>query len=166
MRSTVYSQDLDVGEPRTVRMIYFLPNDRPYQADVVQKMKDEIRNLQIFYAEQMQAHGYGNKTFRFETDAEGEPVVHRVDGQHSDSYYVARNGGFRGELKQRFDMRGHNIHFIVWDNSTGRISENAVGTGDGPEKSWGDVIVTSRFDFKLAAHELGHAFGLGHDFRD
>ena len=31
--------NLNVGEPRTVRLIYFLPNDRPYRADVVQKMK-------------------------------------------------------------------------------------------------------------------------------
>ena len=41
--------NLNVGEPRTVRMIYFLPNDRPYRAEIVQKMKDEIRNIQTFY---------------------------------------------------------------------------------------------------------------------
>ena len=73
--------DLNIGEPRTVQMIYFLPNDRSFRADVVQKMKDEIRNAQTFYAEQMRAHGYGNETFRFETDAQGEPLVHRVDGR-------------------------------------------------------------------------------------
>ena len=32
--------DLNVGEPRTVRMIYFLPNDWPYRAEVVDSMKD------------------------------------------------------------------------------------------------------------------------------
>ena len=73
--------DLNIGEPRTVQMIYFLPNDRSFRADAVQKMKDEIRNAQTFYAEQMRAHGYGNETFRFETDAQGEPLVHRVDGR-------------------------------------------------------------------------------------
>ena len=165
MKGSVYSQDLDVGEPRTVRMIYFLPNDRPYQADVVQKMKDEIRNIQTFYAQQMQAHGHGNKTFQYETDAKGEPIVHRVDGQHPDSYYVAKNGGYREELEQRFDMRGHNVHFIVWNNSTGRVQKDAAGTGSG-EKRYGHATVTSRFVFFVAAHELGHAFGLQHDFRD
>ena len=49
--------NLNVGEPRTVRMIYFLPNDRPYHAEIVQKMKDEIRNIQTFYRDQMRAHG-------------------------------------------------------------------------------------------------------------
>ena len=71
--------DLNVGKPRTVRMIYFLPNDRSFRADVVDSMKSGIRSLQAFYADQMQAHGYGNRTFRFETDEWGDPLVHRVD---------------------------------------------------------------------------------------
>ena len=53
-------------------------------------MKIAIRQIQTFYAEQMQAHGYGNKTFRFETDAQDEPLVHRVDGQHPDSHYLGQ----------------------------------------------------------------------------
>ena len=48
----------NVGEPRTVRLIYFLPNDRPYRAEMVQRMKDEILKIQVFYAESMKAHGY------------------------------------------------------------------------------------------------------------
>ena len=38
-----FAANLNVGEPRTVRMIYFTPNDWQYRADVVQKMKDTIR---------------------------------------------------------------------------------------------------------------------------
>ena len=76
-RGTTYAAgklaDLDVGEPRTVRMIYFLPNNRPFRTSVIDSMKTTIRQVQTFYAEQMQAHSLGNKTFRFETDAEGEP---------------------------------------------------------------------------------------------
>ena len=62
--------NLNVGEPRTVRLIYFLPNDREYRDDIVQRMKHEILNLQTFYAESMQAHGY-DMTFDIETDALG-----------------------------------------------------------------------------------------------
>ncbi len=72
----------NVGPPRTVRMIYFHPNDRPYRQEVVDSMKTLIRRVQTFCTEQMQAHGYGKKTFRFETDAQGAPLVHRVKGQH------------------------------------------------------------------------------------
>ena len=132
--------DLNVGEPRTVRMIYFLPNDRPFRAEVVQRMKDEIRQIQAFYAEQMQAHGYGNKTFRFETDAQGEPMVHRVDGQHPDSHYLDNTEGtVLVEIGQAFDLDA-NIYFIVVDNSINAIdtgSRRAGGTGGRPgKKCW------------------------------
>ena len=88
-----FAPNLNVGEPRTVRMIYFLPNDRLYDADVVQKMKDEILDIQTFFAAQMGAHGYGEVTFRFETDPQGEPMVHRVDGGHPDSHYLDNTSG-------------------------------------------------------------------------
>ena len=162
--------DLNVGEPRTVRMIYFLPNDRPFRADVVDSMKTAIRRIQIFYAEQMQAHGYGNKTFRFETDAHDEPMVHRVDGQHPDSYYLDdANRTVIDEIEQAFD-RDANIYLLVIDNSI-----NAIGTGDGRRaggtgsrsgKNGGFALVHGGFSFRTAAHELGHAFGLKHDFND
>ena len=89
--------DLNVGEPRTVRLIYFLPNDRPYRAYVVQQMKDEIREVQRLYAEQMEAHGYGRKTFDYETDDAGEPVVHRVDGQTVIPWFLLKEGPARLE---------------------------------------------------------------------
>ena len=156
---------LNVGEPRTVRMIYFLPNDRPYRAEVVQKIKDTILNVQTFYAEQMQAHGYGNKTFRFETDAQGEPLVHRVDGRHSDSRYIGRTyWTMYDELEQRFDLE-QNIDLIVLDNSTDLIG-NAGGIGGDRGESGGQASVPSSVHFEVVAHELGHAFGLHHDFRD
>ena len=154
---------LDVGEPRTVRMIYFLPNDRPFRQEVVDLMKVRIREVQTFYAEQMQAHGYGNITFRFETDAQGEPLVHRFDGRHSDSRYTSRAYWTTSdELEQRFDLE-RNIYLIFLDNS-----EIAGGSGAQSGKNAGRalVIYNDGASFELVAHELGHAFGLRHDFRD
>ena len=154
---------LNVGEPRTVRMIYFLPNDRPYRAEVVQKIKDTILNVQTFYAEQMQAHGYGNKTFRFETDAQGEPLVHRVDGRHSDSHYLGRTyWTLYDELEQRFDLE-RNIYLVFLDDSQ---SAGGAGTRYGKNGGFALVVGSGRASFELVAHELGHAFGLEHDFRD
>ena len=122
--------NLNVGESRTVRMIYFLPNDRPYRAEVVQRMKDEILNIQAFYAEAMQAHSYQGMTFKIETDAQEEPMVHRVDGQHPLNYYDGLTSGliFK-ELSQVFDFYA-NIFFIVREdtiNEENTISFGAVG---------------------------------------
>ena len=166
--------NLNVGPPRTVRMIYFLPNDRPYRASVVDSMKGTIRRIQTFYGEQMQAHGYGYKTFAVESDASGEPIVHRVDGQHADSHYL--NDTYRtvlDELETQFDMT-ENIYFISIDNSTQTIDNrgNKVeGVGIRIGKNGGYGLFPGEFrrkgtSWRVTVHEIGHAFGLNHDFRD
>jgi len=167
--ATKHALDLNVGEPRTVRMIYFLPNDRPFRQEVVNSMKVTIRQIQTFFAEQMQAHGYGHKTFRFETDAEGEPMVHRVDGQYPDSHYLDDTvGTVFNELEQVFNLDA-NIYFIVIDNgrnSIGQGGQRVAGVGGRRGRNGGDTLFPDGFSFQTAAHELGHAFGLSHDFND
>ena len=165
-----FAANLNVGEPRTVRMIYFLPNDRPYQAEVVQKMKDEIRTVQTFFADQMEAHGYGRRTFRVETDSQGEPIVHRVDGQHPDSYYfdnpdVYSDVPVSNETQLTFNP-AENVHLIVADNRRHGLSDTAGGIGHRVSKTGGEAITSETFDWILFAHELGHAFGLQHNFRE
>ena len=167
--------DRNVGEPRTVRMIYFLPNDRPYRQGVVDEMKTMMRRVQTFYAEQLQAHGYGNTTFRIETDAQGEPLVHRVDGQHPDRHYNENETMgevldeiFFGEGPLQFDVLA-NDYLIVIDNSTGTIDVHgykAGGVNNDFGKRGGITLVPSSLHFGTIAHELGHTFGLWHDFRD
>ena len=133
---------LDVGEPRTVRMIYFLPNDRPFRQEVADSMKVAIRRVQSFYAEQMEAHGYGEKTFRVETDAQGELMVHRVDGRHPDSRYISRAyKTMYDEIEQRFDLE-QNVYLIVLDNSTDLIGNVAgIGGRRGKSSGWASVPI-------------------------
>ena len=160
---------LNVGEPRTVRLIYFLPNDLPFDQERVDLTKTMIRQVQTFFAEQMQAHGYGYTTFRFETDAAGDPLVHRVDGRHSYEYYHRRwsISDEISEIGQTFDL-SENIYLInfVTDGKSGKgyggrrskVGGFGVGTIHGHE--------ALPLDFYVFIHELGHAFGLKHDFRD
>ena len=162
--------DLDVGEPRTVRMIYFLPNDRSYQSGVANSIKTTIRQLQTFYSEQMQAHGHGGKTFRFETDDQGEPLIHRVDGQRPDSHYLDDTmGTVLEEIEGVFDLE-KNVYFVVIDNSIhaiGRDGSTPVGIATSTGKTGGLALFSEEFSFATAAHELTHAFGLPwHDFRE
>ena len=155
--------DTNVGEPRTVRMIYFLPNDRPLRREVVDSMKVVIRQIQTFFAEQIQAHGYGERTFRIETDARGEPRVHRVDADHPDAHYLGNTEEI-SEVERGFDLSS-NVYLIVTDNSS-NAAGRAMGLGGLRGKGGGWVLVPGGFEYSTVAHELGHAFELEHDFRD
>ena len=153
-----------------VRLIYFLPSDRSPQQGINIKLDRLIKDVQRFYADEMERHGFGGKTFSFETDATGKAVVHHVEGQFTDSYYhqdTVRK--VREELAERFDTPNH-TYVVVIDISSERIGARACGEAlvfwDGGEREF--VIPASGpcFSFYVAAHELGHAFGLRHDFRD
>ena len=167
--ATKQALNLNVGEPRTVRMIYFLPNDRPFRQGIVDSLKVAIRLTQTLYADQMQAHGYGRKTFRFETDAQGEPLVHRVDGQYPDSHYISDSGFQTGqveEIAQKFDMQANNVYLIVADyGGVGFIPHGGGGRYGGLAQLPATHIDPYNMNWQVVAHELGHAFGLWHDFR-
>ena len=163
---------LNFGEPRTVRLIYFLPNDRPLQQNIDTKLDTLIRDVQQFYADEMEHYNFGRKTFTFETDATGKAVVHHVDGQFTDSYY--RQNTFRKvweEIREQF-YTPQNIYLIAIDignERVGRGYNEVCGVGDSHEASGGHVLIPASgdcFNFKTTAHELGRAFGLQHDFRN
>ncbi len=157
--------DLDAGEPRTVRLFYFLPNDRPFRGEVVQRIKDEMLSIQAWYGEQMETHGYGYKTIRLETDDQGDPVVHRVDGRHPDSHYLGQAWGSVNEIRDAFDL-SQSIIVVVVDISTNWISGIAAGAATWSSKQSGIAMVEGEFTRVVLAHELAHTFGMGHDFRD
>ena len=156
---------LDAGEPRTVRMFYFLPNDRPYRAEVVQRTKDEMVRIQGWFGEQMEGHGHGYMTFRLETDDNGEPVVHRVDGRRPDRHYIDDTWAAVWETGDAFDL-SRSIVVVVVDNSTNRINRTAAGAATWSSKESGVAVVGGGFAWDVLAHELAHTFGMGHDFRD
>ena len=152
-----------------VRLIYFFPRDRQPQSDINTKMDRLIKDAQEFYAEQMESHGFGRKTFRFETDAHGNAVVYHVKGRFVDQEYNDGKASVGAEIGEQ--LGGALIDFIVIDISDyppfryrGGVASLFI-TSSFMRASTFIPAFGSTFNARTAAHELGHAFGLGHDFR-
>ena len=154
-----------------VRLIYFLPQDRPPQSDIDKKMDKLIKEVQQFYADQMEIHGFGRKTFQIETDANGNAVVHRIVGRFSNSHYnsLSNTWDVWDEIAGRFDMSKNMYYLTAIDISSENLSRGrACGIGGDRGSVHGIVLIPASgncFNLGTAAHELGHAFGLQHDFR-
>ena len=182
-----------------VRVVYFLPNDRPARPDRVAALRQLIKDAQQFYADEMQRHGFGRKTFTVETDTNGEPLVHQVNGKFTEDYYYDwTDSTVWREIREYFDESDlQHIYFTAIDFSwegvnggtaggiagasfypvagsmafdpTGRIYLRNRDITIGEEVHGGFVIIPSHgHNFErlgLTTHEIGHAFGLVHDFR-
>ena len=152
-----------------VRLIYFLPSDRSAQPDIDERMDRLIKDVQQVFAGQIEHYGFGRKTFQFEIDATGRAVVHHVKGKFKDEFYQNQAGKVWEEIEERFD-RSTNIYLAALDISTEVLDGFACGYGGPYGTSGGTVLIPASGwcfeEIDVTVHELGHAFGLQHDFRN
>ncbi len=76
------------GPPYVVRIAYLIPENREPSPAVPQRAATLLTWYQRWYADQMQRHGFGNRTFQYETRTGGSwPVVHVAKLARTDSFY-------------------------------------------------------------------------------
>ena len=150
------------GVPSLVSLIYFRPSDRPVRPNVDAEIDALIKKAQRFFADEMERHGFGRKTFQFETDGHGNAVVHHVNGKFTEAYYRQQNGRRRDEIREQIYRPRQSITVYMLD---GNLLSSA-GLGGGSPYDYGGADIDS-WSWGTIAHELGHAFGMPyHDFRD
>ena len=147
----------------SVKLVYFLPNDRPARPDRIAAIRQMIKDTQRFYADEMERHGYGRKTFRVETGSDGKPVVHRFNGRFNEDYYYEPLTDYKvwDEVFKRFDDSQH-IYYIFMDMGREVLDGgNSCGLGGAiffpsnvadPAFSFGSVAIRHRD--KTPAEEL------------
>lgn len=162
-----------------VRIIYFLPSDLDPLADIEMKLSKLIKATQQYFTAQMRQNGFDGKTFTFETDQDGQPLIHRIDGWYAGDYYhIDTSDKVLEELKETFDL-SEDLYLIFTDLTSESVgNEDTCGLGWNPgfedwrsSEHWAMVPAFGKcfangLALPLVAHELGHAFGLEHNFRD
>ena len=161
-----------------IRIIYVLPKDKEPPLNITAKLDKSIRRVQDFYAKEMERHGFGRKTFTFETDESGKAKIYLVEEQHT------RNFDILNLMKKQqipdFDL-SNDIWLAVVEESAsfpgifhGQNAEFRYPTNHGLTSGnniWGDMVggithgklvllraADGEFDWKVTAYELKYAF--------
>ena len=152
--------------PWLVSLIYFRPSDRPVRPNVDAEIDALIKKAQRFFADQLERHGFGRKTFQFETDAHGNAVVHHVTGKFPNAHYQYSSPPYPwvDEIGEQIYIppRSITVHMLDSDPD-GRSFTGASGTGG--RRTYGGTADIDSWYWKTIAHELAHACGLQHDYR-
>ena len=167
--------------------IYFLPTNRLPQADIPEKIDTILRDLQTFFADEIQRHGFGRKTFDFEKNSEGSAKVYLFEGKTTDEYYDRHtSSSVLNEIEQYFEL-SNNCYFIIVDKSTEKASSKNNYTPSGPKnirkiirdmelslrdsifrQRGGDIVVRTPlngYSKHTLATKFGREFGLNRDYR-
>ena len=164
------AQQLEAATPSAdvVRIVYTLTKDEEPSPNITHKLDKTIREVQDFYTDEMERHGFGRKTFTFETDAEGKAKVYLVrynqpDIDLSNDIWLF----FVEDTSMPFEpipklYYAHQIHSFEYTNKDGISTRGNVSAGKIKGISPGRLVSTSVRDLnrKSIAYLLRGTFGL------
>ena len=168
-----------------VAIIYLIPTDIQPNIDAASRARTLALSSQTFFAIQMAMHGYqtlngSGKTFELVQDTSGNVAVLNIKAANSLSHYrLADNNIFdpiKKELIEKASLQSNYpfqkcIYLVIVEG----LEHFGISAGQGGQfgPSGGMAVIprgsgdtdAPAFDMSTIAHELGHAFGLDHDFR-
>lgn len=154
-----------------VRVIYVEPRPRVtlgrearYQEKVAE-LDTLFREVQTFFADELERHGYPRRTFPILAHADGRVVVERLTLEQELPFYQQRDMVQRigNELSAWGESQPSDgeFHVVIID-----VPYPICGMGAGSVTRGSAWISYDCLRKETLAHELGHAFGLSHDFRN
>lgn len=163
------------ANPFVVQTIYFEPTDAPPLAEMREKINTYSKQSRTLYADEMERHGFGRKTYKLETDNKGDVIIHHVKGKQNANFYQI---GEKTSIRISRELPAHlDVNTPPWDKQdkirvfivggVTLVNNSSWGVG-WPYHSgrYGGTCVlagaNANFNQYLIAHEIGHCFGLYH----
>lgn len=164
------AQQLEAATPSTdvVRIVYTLTKDKEPAPNITHKLDKTIRDVQDFYADEMERHGFGRKTFTFETNEKGKAKIYLVRHNQTDidlsndiwlSFVEDTSMPFE-PIPKIYYMRL--IHLFEYTNKEGNSTRGNVNAREIVGISPGRLVSASVRDLnrKSIAYLLRGTFGL------
>ena len=176
--------------------IYFLPTNLQPQADMPERIDKMLKGVQAYFADEMERHGLGRKTFNFENNSDGTAKVFLFEGNTTDDYYRRDSSRTLTEIEERFEL-SNNLYFIILEKSrekktVAKKTDEKEFTAADLEKMMealremprnmsltirgfmfrekgGHIVVQTpinRYTTHKLAQDFGEEFGLHRDYRD
>ncbi|MDE0552959.1 MAG: dockerin type I domain-containing protein [Candidatus Poribacteria bacterium] len=162
------SVSLGVSAQEPIKVIYLIPSDQHENKSKIKVIDEMVGDVQTFYADEMERHGLGRKTFRYDENIR----VHK--GKHTLKEYLSDKNLVWFELARLTWLPEH-LTDIVFMEGTDALAGNTAGMVLpliwGGRGRWGIdhgyfliwiPVKEPQYMTPVLAHELGHVFGLHH----
>ena len=90
-RLALFAAEHETSPPRHIVCVYFSPSDREPPVKHRERLTRVMTDVQKFFADEIERHGLGRRSVRFDVDEHGTLNFHYVRGKHPAAYYLGRD---------------------------------------------------------------------------
>ena len=153
-----------------LRVFYVQPksHNSPNAAANFALFDDLISDAQTFFADDLSSKGYGSKTFHYYKNTDGSADVTTITLPHDEDYYKAfyDEHGYSAVSQEMRDRGFRDVDDGLIEVFFMDVPSNRHCSGGGFDNGGSISLFRHYWNSITMKHELGHAFGLQHDFRD